>query len=87
MKGKKEKRIISTVVGLLILVGAIPSLMATPSAGTEKDLQIPFIYYLLSMQPMLIAGMLVAQPTGGSETGTIISIASEITILRTSARD
>ena len=84
--GKKEKRIIGVVVGLVILVGAVPSLMATPSSGTEKDLQIPFIY-LLSMQPMLIAGMLVAQPTGGSDTGTIIRIASEIYILRTSARD
>ena len=87
MMGKREKRIIGVVVGLVILVGATPSLMATPSAGTEKDLQIPFIYYLLSMQPMLIAGMLVAQPAGGSDTGTIISIASVITILRTSSRD
>ena len=86
MNGKKKKRIISTVVGLLILVGAIPSLMAAPSSGTENNLQIPCLY-LLSMQPMLIAGMLVAQPIGGSDTGTIISIASEITILRTSARD
>lgn len=84
MMGKKEKRIISVVVGLVILVGAMPSLMATPSGGTEK--QTPFLY-LLTMQPMLIAGMLVAQPTGGSDTGTIIRIASEITILRTSARD
>jgi hypothetical protein len=86
MMGKKERRIIGLVVGLVILVGAVPSLMATPSGGTEKDLQISFIY-LLSMQPMLIAGMLVAQPTGGSDTGTIIRIASDITILRTSAKD
>lgn len=86
MMGKKKKRIIGLVVGLVILVGAIPSLMATPSGGTENDLQIPFLY-LLSMQPMLIAGMLTAQPTGGSDTETIIRIASEITILRTSARD
>jgi hypothetical protein len=83
MMDKKKKRIIGVVVGLVILVGAIPSLMATPS---DKDLQIPFIY-LLSMQPMLIAGMLTAQPTGGSDTGTIIRIASEITILRLSERD
>jgi hypothetical protein len=86
LKSKKEKRIIGVVVGLLILMGTIPSLMATPSSGTGKDLQIPFLY-LVSMQPMLIAGMLVAQPSGGSGTGTIISIASEITILRPSGRD
>ena len=86
MMGKKKKRIIGLMVGLVILVGATPSLMATPSGGTETNLQIPFLY-LLSMQPMLIAGMLVAQAAGESDTGTIISIASIITILRTSARD
>ena len=94
MTGKKEKRIIGLVVGLVILGGAIPSLMANPSGDTDigapavkaAESTNPFIY-LPSLVPILAADMLAIQQGGGSDAEEIIRIASIITILRPSISD
>jgi len=81
MTGKKEKRFIGLVVGLVILASAIgaPAVKAAESP-------IPYIY-LPSLVPILVADMLALQQGGGSDAEKLIRIASEITILRTSSRD
>ncbi|MBE3124972.1 MAG: hypothetical protein IMZ57_04865 [Acidobacteria bacterium] len=81
MMGKKEKRIIGLVVGLVILASAIgvPAVKAAESP-------IPYTY-LPSLVPILAANMLALQQGGGSDAEKLIRIASEITILRTSSRD
>jgi hypothetical protein len=81
MMGKKEKRIIGLVVGLVILASAI-------GAPAVKAAESPIPYtYLPSLVPLLAANMLALQQGGGSDAEKIIRIASEITILRPSGRD
>ena len=93
MMGKKEKRIIGLVFGLLILAGAIPSLIANPSGDTvggpaAKATELPSPYiYLPSLVPILAADMLAIQQGGGSDAVEIVKIASIITILRPSKSD
>ena len=81
MTGKKEKRIIGLVVGLVILASAIgaPAVKAAESPN-------PYIY-LPSLVPILAADMLALQQGGGSDAIKIIHIASIITILRPSKSD
>ena len=93
MTGKKEKRIIGFVLGLIILASAIPSLIANPSGDTvggpsvkATELPNPYIY-LPSLVPILAADMLAIQQGGGSAAVEIIHIASIITILRPSKSD
>jgi hypothetical protein len=94
MMGKKEKRIIGLVVGLVILAGAMPSLMAKPPCSTkigapatkEKDPQNPFLFFP-SMRPTIIGDMITTQIIGESETGKIIRTSAEIIILRPSGKD
>jgi len=81
MTGKKEKRFIGLVVGLVILASAI----GAPAVKAAES-QIPYIY-LPSLVPILAADMLALQQGGGSDADKLIRIASEITILRTSSRD
>jgi hypothetical protein len=81
MMGKKEKRIVGLVVGLVILVSAI-------GAPAVKAAESPIPYtYLPSLVPILAADMLALQQMGGPEAEKLIRIASEITILRISSRD
>ena len=93
MMGKKEKRIIGFMLGLIILASAIPSLIANPSGDTvggpavkATELPNPYIY-LPSLVPILAADMLAIQQGGGSDAVEIIHIASIITILRPSKSD
>jgi hypothetical protein len=81
MMGKKEKRIVGLVVGLVILASAI----GAPAVSAAES-PIPYTY-LPSLVPILAANMLALQQGGGSDAEKLIKIASEITILRTSSRD
>jgi hypothetical protein len=81
MMGKKEKRIVGLVVGLVILASAI-------GAPAVKAAESPVPYtYLPSLVPILAVNMLALQQGGGSDAEKLVRIASEITILRTSSRD
>jgi hypothetical protein len=81
MMGKKEKRIVGLVIGLVILA----SVIGAPAVKAAES-PIPFTY-LPSLVPILAANMLALQQGGGSDAEKLIKIASEITILRTSSRD
>jgi hypothetical protein len=81
MTGKKEKRILGLVVGLVILASAIGAPVVNAAESPN-----PYIY-LPSLVPILAADGLAIQQGGASDTVTIIKIASIITILRPSKSD
>ena len=81
MTDQKNKKIVALLFGALILGGGFCSLMAETST-----VQNPIIYYSL-VPTLLMLNVVTPSQISNESTPVLIHIASEITILRLSARD